>query len=377
MATRVLVQGWRGINHSYALVNQYQLLELVKYDRLRLSHEDLPLYPHWSRTSNGGGFDERRTATIAAIPGPDGSTPDVSYRIGFPFRIHGGASRRIFSFATLESRRLQPNDIYDGPECRQSHENHDVQIVTPSRWSQQILVSSGFSPDRVHVVPHGVDPSIFRPLPADERAQARRDLGLPPDRFVFLNVSAMVPIKGIEELLAAFDTVHRKHPHALLLLKDLPGTYTTTAIEVIARVRASGRLGEAARKAIGTVSANFDLATMRLLYGAVDAYVSPYLAEGFNLPPLEAAACGTPILVTAGGATDDYVHPSFARRIASTTVARGDTVLLQPDQDSLVAEMEALAQARGNFDRDEAMAWIGQNFTWARAVEKLVALFES
>ena len=41
--TSLVIEGWRGLNHSYAMVNQYQLLELMNYD-LDLFHVDLPFY---------------------------------------------------------------------------------------------------------------------------------------------------------------------------------------------------------------------------------------------------------------------------------------------------------------------------------------------
>jgi hypothetical protein len=49
-----------------------------------------------------------------------------------------------------------------------------------------------------------------------------------------------------------------------------------------------------------------------------DAYVAPYLGEGFNLPALEAAQCGCTLLVTSGGPTDMFTLPSFSRRIPSS-----------------------------------------------------------
>jgi hypothetical protein len=42
--TSLLIEGWRGLNHSYGLVNQYQILELLKIDGLRLFHHDLPFF---------------------------------------------------------------------------------------------------------------------------------------------------------------------------------------------------------------------------------------------------------------------------------------------------------------------------------------------
>ena len=56
---------------------------------------------------------------------------------------------------------------------------------------------------------------------------------------------------------------------------------------------------------------------MAQIYGAADAYVSAYRAEGFNLPVLEAAACGLPVICTEGGSTDDFVGDAFALKIKS------------------------------------------------------------
>src|SRR5439155_23180433 len=59
-------------------------------------------------------------------------------------------------------------------------------------------------------------------------------------------------------------------------------------------------------------------AYMPTIYQLDDAYVSPYMAEGFNMPVLEAASCGCPVIVTAGGSTDDFTTDDFALRIEST-----------------------------------------------------------
>ena len=46
---------------------------------------------------------------------------------------------------------------------------------------------------------------------------------------------------------------------------------------------------------------------MRCMYNLCDVYISPYIAEGFNITPLEALACGTPIIVPQTGSTKDYI----------------------------------------------------------------------
>jgi glycosyltransferase involved in cell wall biosynthesis len=61
---------------------------------------------------------------------------------------------------------------------------------------------------------------------------------------------------------------------------------------------------------------------MRQLYAAADLYASPYRAEGFNLPVIEAVACGCPVLVTRGGATDDFFEPFMGLQIRSEPASR-------------------------------------------------------
>jgi glycosyltransferase involved in cell wall biosynthesis len=77
---------------------------------------------------------------------------------------------------------------------------------------------------------------------------------------------------------------------------------------------------------------------------AADAYVSPYTAEGFNLPVLEAAACGLPVICTRGGSTDDFVSDDFALRIKSTLVQpRPGVMALEPDRWDLLSLIAKVA----------------------------------
>ena len=57
-------------------------------------------------------------------------------------------------------------------------------------------------------------------------------------------------------------------------------------------------------------------------------YVSPYKAEGFNLTPLEAAACGTQIVVTNGGSSDDYFDDCMGFKIESKEKNLNNNILV-------------------------------------------------
>lgn len=367
---RLLVEGWRGINHSYAMVNQYQLLELLKRPDVTLFHRDLPFHEaRWNVTDNAAGFTPEDAARIAAIPPPDGPV-DATLRIGYPHRAYPGEGRTL-CFATCEFDRIFPDALYRGPD---GAPDPATIFVTPSNHSRRGLINSGLAADKAHVVPHGVDPAIFHPVTAQERAAMRARLGLEDGDFVLLNVSAMTMNKGVDTLVLAFGKLHHLRPRARLLLKDQSGLYTVRADELLGRIRAGvGPQLDPALAAIRTFTDNFTLAEMRLLYGAADAYASPYRGEGFNLPPLEAAACGLPVIVTAGGATDDYAQSHFALKIPAQMQRQGDTIFLEPDQNSLARAMLALMEGTAPaIDPGKAIAWIGQNFTWKNAVDRLL-----
>ena len=377
MKKSLLVEGWRGINHSYAMVNQQQLLQMLKSDAVQVFHRDLPFFnPGWSRSHNANGLSAEQNAQLNAIPDLIEGQPDIIYRIAYPYRHYGGNSARVFCFGTSEYQTLD-GLFYEGPECRQQFSCGAATFITPSQWSKVGFLRHGFAEDQVAVVPHGVATDVYKPMAPAERAAARRSFGLPEDSFVFLSVGAMTWNKGIDKLLRAFSVVHQKRPSAILVLKDQSNLYGITAKDLVidTRNRFPAEMSEAAMSRIAIISNNLTVPELGMLYNMCDAYASPYRAEGFNLTPLEAAACGTPIIVTDGGATDDYCDPSFALKVAGKHSVKGNEYFIEPDLDSLVAAMLELVEGRArNLARDAALRHIGDNFSWKRVTDKLLGV---
>jgi glycosyltransferase involved in cell wall biosynthesis len=132
------------------------------------------------------------------------------------------------------------------------------------------------------------------------------------------------------------------------------------------------------------VSGSLDQSQLRALYGVADAYVSPYRAEGFNLPVLEAMACGTPVIVTGGGATDDFCPPALSVKLPSREGTKADEPsmfgrFLVPDHDALVQAMTDVAQGRMARDTPErlaARARLVAQYSWpavTRGLQDLIA----
>ena len=195
----------------------------------------------------------------------------------------------------------------------------DLVVVTPSRWSRDRLIDRGFAEPGVRVVRHGVDRDLYSPMAAAERQANRKAIGIADDETVFLNVGLPAWNKGIDLLVHAFAIARRAQPRCRLILKDAQKLYGLGAEQVLRDLAAQqpSLVTADVIGAISVVGGNMSLAELRLLFGVADCYVSPYRAEGFNLPVLEALACGTPVIVSSGGATDDFCHGPAVFKVPS------------------------------------------------------------
>jgi glycosyltransferase involved in cell wall biosynthesis len=381
----ILIEGWRGITHSYAMVNQYQLLELVRQPGLAVYHQDCAFAsPRWNTQTNGPQFPAEMQAVIDQVPPPAGQALDVVLRIASPFERSPTTASKVLTFMTAEGG-LGPENfpLPAAPIARMFEGN--ASIVCPSRWAHMKLQEYGFPGERMAVVPHGIHPEIFYPLDTAHRGVVRTRLGLLPDQHVFLNLGAMSVNKGIDLLLRAFFEIHQRHPGARLVLKDEKNLYGLSGVAVVqdAMKRYPQLSNQGFLDAIKLLSVTLPLAEMRELYCLADSYVSPYRAEGFNLPVIEAIACGTPVIVTAGGATDDFceartsLQVSARRRTNAEVHWSGSGYHLEPELDALVAAMETDIRApRAATDAFlQGQAQLRRDYSWAACVERLVRLF--
>ncbi len=161
---------------------------------------------------------------------------------------------------------------------------------------------------RVFVVPHGVDHARFRPdadLGRDEELRAELGVG---GRFLVF-IGTLEPRKAVPVLLAAFEQISTRYPEVKLVLVGRPGWGAAAVERGLAQMRARDRVLRLGYLPDETVPA--------LLRGATAA-VYPAIEEGFGLPALEALACGTPLVTTAGTAMAELAGT------AALLVAPGD-----------------------------------------------------
>ena len=266
--------------------------------------------------------------------------------------------------------------IEDRRSLAEAHRDSDAIVVSPSEWSKWGLIRAGADPGRVAIVPHGVDVGVFHPATAEQRDKERQGAAY-GDRFVFLNVSAHTLSKGTDLILKAFARIAAARDDVFLVLKGSDAVYESK--EYMLRWMAE-RLTPDERSAIEGRMRYFGesipLDALAAVYRTADAYVTPYRSESFNMPALEAAACGLPLICTSGGPTDEYTTAEFARRISARLGpgTRPHELIREPD-------LEELTQAMLDVRDDSAFrakariagpAHARSRFTWRHAVDRLL-----
>ncbi|MCT7984320.1 glycosyltransferase [Laspinema sp. A4] len=379
---KLIIEGWRFQTHSYAIANQFQILEMLKYPNLDLFHQDIPFLERNSQPAQGLFDAESESALRAIAPPPPNLFADATLRMYSPFNLKSALnSDRTYLFGTTEwgivhkeLLRLNPNESLEA-----LHQNSNTVIITSSQWSKDGFLRSGADPNRVVTVPLGVDTSLYHPLPKEERAALRQELGWQDDEFIFLNVSSMTLEKGIFPLIFCFTKILEKYPKARLVLKGSDLIYRSWESIVFTSKKILSDRGLEVFNARLTYIGD-PLSSLELIryYQAADGYLSPYSAEGFNLPVLEAIACGLPVICTQGGPTDEFTHPNFALPIKSEVQSveyRGEMRhFLAPDWDCCVALMEQLISQPDWREqvRISGPQFVGDRLSWKQIVAQLL-----
>ncbi len=249
-----------------------------------------------------------------------------------------------------------------------------------SSFVAQMYLRAGIPPERVHVIPLGVDPAVYAPGPPPESSK----LG---GRCVFLYVGDTIARKGADVAVEAYRRAFGPGDAVALIVKDF-GAKSPAEGELRDRIVALAERRDSAP--IVYLDTTYTDAALAGLYRTAAAVVAPYRGEGFGLPVLEAMACGTPAIVTRGGATDDFAGDDVAYLIDAERVGLGpthagyelaaDAFWLEPSVDAVAAAMRDVYERRDRA-RDmgrRAAERVAGGWTWAHgarhAAERLRAL---
>jgi glycosyltransferase involved in cell wall biosynthesis len=365
------VEGWRGISHSYALVNQFQLLHWHKSNLASIHHIDMPfVMAHWASGENSAGFQADDMHIIQNISEP--MKPDAIYRIFAPFGLDTPVDLPTVTYAVTE---FGLNDSNYNQEMVNRYAARGGKIHTPSTWSKNRLMASGMPEEIIHVIPHAADPNYFFQMDAQSIAKNREAIGYKSDDVILLNVGTHHWNKGLDLLITAFAKARQKNKRLKLLLKDQRSTYLMNSESYVHQTLSNiGMNDPDTVDAIRLLSGHLDLSQLNALYNVADAYVTPYRAEGFNLPALEAQTCGTHVIATAGGATSDFLSAASTSNIDGRLVTNANlksdlkiNSYIEPDLNSLINTLENLNPKKKYLPI--------KNLTWNEAISEINTLF--
>ncbi|WP_440908558.1 glycosyltransferase [Candidatus Pelagibacter sp.] len=377
----ILIEGWRNINHSYALVNQWQMIELGKISNI--SFKDVPyLTENWNKIKNDSGLNNDMKNIINSFKKPsENFNYDITYRISAPFNFNTKFnSKLLVVFATTEYKNLTKRNYLNG-DISELSKKKNFFIHTPSNWSKDGFLKAGFREDQIIVIPHGVEISTFCIISEDEKRKIRDKFKIKADDFVLTNIGAMTQNKGIESLVAAYGLLKKKNKNLKLILKDQSNLYDIKVNYIFEKLIKSDFnkkykiINDEMLKDVIIISKNLSLKQLREIYSITNCYVSSYMAEGFNMTPLEAAGCGTQIAVTKGGSTDDYFNECMGYQIESDERKVNNDSLLNPKLDSLI---EILNKIINKTDESKLIRskYVHENFSWQNITKKLKKEFE-
>lgn len=225
-------------------------------------------------------------------------------------------------------------------------------VIADSRWTAaDVRRLAGIERDDVQVVPLAPG-RLFRPQPVGEQARIRQTYCLERPYFLFAGITS--PRKNVRALIEAFAQMNDAIPHDLVLVGG-PGYVNEPVDDLVRRAGLTGRVHR-----LGVVPR----ADLPGLYSAADAFVFPSLYEGFGLPPLEAMACGCPVICSHATSLPEVV---------------GDAALIFDPRDTtaLANHMQAVARDAALRERlkHQGLERAAQ-FSYERSAGRLLALLE-
>jgi alpha-1,3-rhamnosyl/mannosyltransferase len=230
-----------------------------------------------------------------------------------------------------------------------------AQVITDAESVRaEIVETYRVAPDRVTAVPLAAR-AVFRPYSAADCAGALAAHGLEWRRFV-LCVGTLEPRKNLELALRAYSAL----PMALrermpLVIAGMKGWLTSLLDSLITPLVNSGRA-----RTVGYV----DDAALAALYASARMLIYPSLYEGFGLPPLEAMASGTPVIVSDVSSLPEVVGDAGIQVDPHDVDALRDAIRLLSEDDE---RWEAL--------RSAGLARAAQ-FSWERCARETLAVYQ-
>jgi glycosyltransferase involved in cell wall biosynthesis len=246
-------------------------------------------------------------------------------------------------------------------KIKKYNRTYATHFVAITEKAKAALVIEGVSPDRISVLPAGIDCERFKP--AERNAEIGKKLGISEDSKRILFVGRLVPEKGIFSLLNAFSMLLSNVQNVELLIV---GSGSPSTRVQISRLIANLKIGHKV-KYLGRIN----YSNMPQIHNLADVFCLPSAttktwAEQFGYSIVEAMACGKPVISTSTGSIPEVVKD------------RATGILVKPnDPRELNGALEELIlnrQERNAFGRN-GREWVLQKFEANKIAMQLAEIY--
>jgi D-inositol-3-phosphate glycosyltransferase len=242
----------------------------------------------------------------------------------------------------------------------------DLMVASTSTEKDQLETLYQAPPEKIKIIPPGVDLSHFYPIPPDE---AKEYMGVPHNKKMLLFVGRIEPLKGIKTLLRAIGILRKNGQIGDdLCLAVIGGDLTdedgqeTKEVQYLKTLRDEYGLQDVVRF-LGKRSQD----SLPYYYSAAEMVIMPSHYESFGMVALESMACGTPVIASLVGGLIHLIEDG----VTGYHVPVEDPRALSLRIDSLLKD-KALRYRMGH----DAFAF-AKKYSWENISHRMIELYTS
>ena len=224
----------------------------------------------------------------------------------------------------------------------------DEIIVVSTITKLDLIKYFNITEKKIHVIHLGID-NLYKPYTIDDKKIARNNFNLNPDHF---------------NILLTGDQIYKNHEFAINVIRKFCER-SNKQIQIIKAGKKSTYIEEITKKYNLSYKNIYcsDIKEMSDLYNSVDCLLFPSIYEGFGLPPLEAMACGLPVLFSDIPVFKETI-PDYITKISLNNI------------DLFVTSMIQISENR-NFKEKLIKDGLGisSKYKWEKTIEKTINVY--
>lgn len=287
-----------------------------------------------------------------------GVSADIYHFVNFvvPPRVKGRIINTVYDMVyktfpeTMEKANYDKLDSSLKDSCTRS----DAIITISENSKRELMDYLGVPSDKIHIISPGVDVSVYKPMAPSEWKDTGIKYGL-PDKYL-LYLGTIEPRKNINTIIRAFHQFTGLDREGYKLV--VAGKKGWMFDEVFNLVK---KLGIEDKVIFPGYIPEED---KPFIYAGATAFVFPSLYEGFGMPPLEAMACGVPVITSNSSSLPEVVGDAGIQ-VDSMDI---DSISIAMHELTSKPELRKILAAK-SIQR-------AQGFSWEDSVKRLIKLYE-